>query len=344
MILVTGATGFLGVHLLMELSEKEQTPIKALYRTESKQKEAYQVFLKYNPYTDATKKWHQIVWVKADITDIPSLEKTFENITQVYHCAACVTFNSNRFKLLKKVNIEGTANLVNLALTNNVSSFCYVSSIATLNLNPGEKTFTEKSLWNPEADNSDYAISKFGGEMEIWRGIQEGLNAVIVNPGVILGSGFFNTGSGKLFKDIAKGIPFHTPGGTGFVSVTDCVQIMRQLMIQSHFNERYILVSKNILHKEVINTIANHLNVKSPQKEIAKKWLTLVAKIQSTLNYISNYEPSIPLDVINSLYTVSEYSNSKVIATLNWNFEGLDITLQKTAADYQSSLSEGLSS
>ena len=339
MILITGATGFLGVHLLMELSEKEQIPIKALYRTKSKLKEALQVFLKYNPYADAAKKWHQVIWEKADITNIPSLEKVFESITQVYHCAACVTFNSNKFNLLKKVNIEGTANLINLALSNNISSFCYVSSIATLNLNPGEKAFTEKSQWNPEAENSDYAISKFGGEMEVWRGIQEGLNAVIVNPGVILGSGFFNTGSGEIFKKTDNGIPYNTPGGTGYISVTDCVQIMRQLMIKSHFNERFILVSKNTTHKNVINTIAQHLKVQSPQKEIAKKWLTLISKFEYTLNCISSYEPKIPLDIINSLYTISEYNNSKVVSVLNWNFEELDTTIEKVALDYQSSVS-----
>lgn len=339
MILVTGATGFLGVHLLMELSEKEQTPIKALYRTESKKEEALQVFLKYNPYADAAKKWHQIIWEKADITDLPSLETVFKKITQIYHCAAYVTFDSSKFNLLKKVNIEGTANLVNLALSNNITSFCYVSSIATLNLNPGEKLYTEKSQWNPEANNSDYAISKFGGEMEVWRGIQEGLNAVIVNPGVIFGSGFFNTGSGEIFKKVANGIPFYTPGGTGYVSVTDCVQIMRQLMIQGHFNERFILVCKNNTHKSVINTIAEHLNVQSPKKEITKKWLTLISKFEYILNCISNYQPNIPLDIINSLYSISEYNNNKIVSLLNWNFEELETILQKTALDYQSSLS-----
>jgi len=284
MILVTGATGFLGIHLLMELSD-------------------------------------------------------FENITQVYHCAGYVSFSSNKFNLLKKVNIEGTANLINLALSNNITSFCYVSSIATLNLNPGEKIFTEKSQWNPEANNSDYAISKFGGEMEVWRGIQEGLNAVIVNPGVILGSGFFNTGSGEIFKKVANGIPYNTPGGTGYISVTDCVQIMRQLMIKSHFSERFILVSKNTVHKEVINTIAKHLNVQSPQKEIAKKWLTLISKLEYLFSCISNYQTKIPLDLIDSLYTISEYKNSKVVSLLNWNFEELDTTIEKVALDYQSSVS-----
>ena len=338
MILVTGATGFLGVHLLMELSEKAQAPIKAIYRDEIKKEEAFQVFLKYNPNTDAANKWHQINWIKADITDVPSLEKAFTNVSQVYHCAGFISFNPKEFNLLKKINIEGTANVVNLALAHNIDSFCHVSSIATLNLNPGEKTYTEESQWNPEFNNSDYAISKFGGEMEVWRGIQEGLNAVIVNPGVILGSGFFNTGSGEIIKKTAKGIPFFTSGGTGFISVTDCAQIMIQLVTQRQFNERFILISSNESHQKIIRTAAQYLNVKAPKKQIAKKWLVLISKIENALSFISNYKANIPISIVDDLYTISEYSNNKVKTALNWNFEELESTLKKAALNYQSSL------
>ena len=343
MILVTGATGLLGVHLLMELCEKEQLHIKAIYRTQAKQNEAKQVFLNFNPYSDAAEKWHRITWVKADITNIPSLELAFKDISQVYHCAGYVTFNTKKFDLLKKINIEGTANVVNLALSYNISKFCHVSSISTLNINPGETTFTENSQWNTEANNSGYAISKFGGEMEVWRGIQEGLNAVIVNPGVIIGSGFFTKGSGKLFSTVNNGIPFYTPGGTGYVSIVDCVKIMQTLMTKSVFNERFILVGKNTTHKKVIDSIANYLNVYAPKKQINKKWLTLLAKTEYALSLISNFKPNIPLDIIDGLFEVSVYENKKIKNTLNWHFEDLEKTLKKTALTYHSS-SSGTSS
>lgn len=344
MILVTGATGLLGIHLLMELCEKGNNPIKAIFRTKAKLNKAKQVFLNYSPNADAAKKWHQITWVKADITDLPSLEIAFTNVNQVYHCAGYVTFNANKFDLLKKVNIEGTANVVNLALTKNISKFCHVSSIATLNMNPGENTFTEESQWNTEANNSDYAISKFGGEMEVWRGIQEGLNAVIVNPGVILGSGYFTKGSSEIFSSVNKGIPFFTTGGTGYVSVFDCAKIMQALMTKNVFNERFILVGKNTTHKKIIDNIAGHLNVNTPKKQINKKWLVLFAKAQYALSKVFSLKPSIPLGVIDSLYTVSVYDNEKIKNTLNWHFEELENTLKKVALDYQSSSSNGISS
>ena len=337
MILVTGATGLLGIHLLMELSEKTHIPIKAIYRTETKKNKAKHVFYNYNPYSDTAKKWHQIIWIKADITDIPSLELAFKDVSQVYHCAGYVTFNRKKFDLLKKINIEGTANMVNMALSKNITKFCHVSSVAALNINLGEDSFNENSLWNSELNNSGYAISKFGGEMEVWRGIQEGLNAVIVNPGVIIGSGFFSKGSSKIFSTVHKGIPFYTSGGTGYVSVTDCVQIMQTLMVKSIFNERFILVGKNTTHKKVIDSIAHHLNVNTPKKRIDKKWVTLVAKIQFGLSYITKLRPSIPLDIVDSLFEVSIYENTKIKNTLNWHFEKLDVTLKQVALDYSSS-------
>lgn len=337
MILVTGATGLLGVHLLMELCEKEQLHIKAIYRTQAKKNEAQQVFLNFNPYSNAAEKWRRIVWVNADITTIPSLELAFKDVSQVYHCAGYVSFNTKKFDLLKKINIEGTANVVNLALSYNVSKFCHVSSIATLNINLGEDSFNENSQWNTEANNSGYAISKFGGEMEVWRGIQEGLNAVIVNPGVIIGSGFFTKGSSKLFSTVNNGIPFYTPGGTGYVSVIDCVKIMQTLMNKSVFNERFIIVGKNTTHKKVIDSIANYLNINAPKKQIHKKWVTLLAKTEYALSLISNFKPSIPLDIIDGLFEVSVYENKKIKNTLNWHFEDLEKTLKKVALDYHSS-------
>ncbi|WP_050813320.1 NAD-dependent epimerase/dehydratase family protein [Aquimarina agarivorans] len=208
MILVTGGTGLVGIHLLMELSKNNNLPIRAIYRTLFKKSQAEQVFKTCNPNADFLTHWKRIEWVKADITEIPSLQKAFEGITEVYHCAGFISWNVSDFEKLKKVNIEGTANMVNFSLTEKVEKFCHVSSIATLNLNPGESVFTEASNWNAETDNSVYALSKFGAEMEVQRGIQEGLTAVIVNPGVIIGPSFFESGSGELFKKVKKEYPF----------------------------------------------------------------------------------------------------------------------------------------
>ena len=270
MILVTGATGLLGTYLLIELSEKESKPIKATFRSESKKAKCRDAFIKYNPYANAKKKWGKISWIEADINNIPKLSVAFIDVSEVYHCAGYISFISSEFEQLKKINIEGTANVVNMALAKNVTKFCHVSSIATLNLNPGETTLNEDSKWNSEADNTAYAISKFGAEMEVWRGVQEGLNATIVNPGVIIGSGFFDTGSGKIFKNISRGIPFYTSGKTGYIGIFDCVKAMHFLMKNNLFNNRYVLISENKTHKEILDTVCSNLLIKAPNKTISK--------------------------------------------------------------------------
>ena len=334
MILITGGTGFLGLHLLIQLTEKCCTPIKAIYRSEKKLNSAKKEFLRINTKPDAAVKWNQINWIKANINDIPSLENAFKNCTEVYHCAAMVSFKKNDFNRLKKINIEGTANLVNLSLVFNIKKFCYVSSVATLNLNPGESVYTEDSQWNNEAYNSGYAISKHGGEMEVWRGIQEGLNAVIVNPGVILDTGFYTKSSSKIFNEVKKGFHFYTNGSTGFVSAKDCVIIMMELMDLQKFNERFIIIAENISYKELIDKIAVEIKAKAPSKLISKKWLFFLSKVEYYLCAIFGINPKIPLEVVNSLTTNSTYSNQKITDTLKPNFEPIHKVIENVAKDF----------
>lgn len=334
MILITGGTGFLGLHLLIELTEKSKVPIKATYRSQKKRSYAKKEFLRINPYPDASLKWNQITWVKANINNIPSLENALKNCTEVYHCAALVSFKKNDFHSLKKVNIEGTANLVNLSLLFNIEKFCFVSSVATLNLNPGEIIYTENSKWNNEANNSGYSISKHGAEMEVWRGIQEGLDAVIINPGIILDTGFYTNSSSKIFNEVKKGLNFYTSGSTGFVSAKDCVISMIQLMNLQKFNERFIIVAENISYKELIDKIAVEIKAKKPSKLISKKWLLPLSKIEYYLNAILGINPKIPLEVVNSLTTNSTYSNKKITETLKLNFEPIHKVIEKVAKDF----------
>ncbi len=209
MILVTGGTGLVGAHLLLHLLENGEQNLRAIYRKENqiqKTKSLFELYKKGNLF-------QQIEWFQADIIDIPSLEIAFQNVDYVYHCAAKISFNPSEEEELRKVNIEGTANIVNFCIDKKVKKLCHVSSIATLgDLGQNETIITEATEWNPEVLHSDYAISKYGGEMEVWRGHQEGLNVVIVNPGVIFGPGFWNQGSGAFFTSIKKGIKFFKQG------------------------------------------------------------------------------------------------------------------------------------
>jgi len=206
MILVTGGTGLVGAHLLYQLALTNDK-IRAIHRKNSNLKAVENVFSYYT--NDYKKQFKKIEWIEADIIDVSSLEKAFKNITYVYHCAAIVSFDKKDYQQMRKVNIEGTANIVNFSLAHNIQKFCFVSSIATIekkaHLPSSQREETtqlidETDEWNTETNNYGYAITKYGAEMEVWRATQEGLDVVIVNPGVILGSGFWHSGLKMLLK------------------------------------------------------------------------------------------------------------------------------------------------
>ena len=261
MILVTGGTGLVGAHLLLHLVEQGEN-VRAIYRSTTSIKKTKNLFSLYNKFH----LFEKIEWMEADILDIPSLENAFQNIEFVYHCAALISFDPKDEEVIRKTNIEGTANIVNFCLAYKIKKMLFVSSIAALgDLNAAETTISETTEWNPEKQHSDYAISKYGAEMEVWRGQQEGLNVLIVNPGVILGPGFPEQGSGVLFSAVAKGLSFYTLGTTGFITVTDVVDTSVRLMKSDIQNERFTLIENNYSFQEILNCIADSLQVKRPK-------------------------------------------------------------------------------
>lgn len=330
MNLVTGGTGLVGAHLLLFLIEKGEK-VRALYRSDTsvlKTKALFAQFHKANLFAD-------IKWIKGDLNDIPALEIAFANCKRVYHCAALISFDSADEKELRKINIEGTANMVNLAIAFGIEKFCYVSSIAALgDLNQNEKIITEESEWNQEKTHSEYAISKYGAEMEIWRAQQEGLSCVIINPGVILGSGFWNSGSGEIFTKIKKGLPFYTKGSTGFVSIDDVVKIMYLLMNSSISGERFTLISENIDYKTLSFWIAENLKVKPPFL-YANPYLTFVGRqMDWLLSFIFSKKIKLTRSIEKSLHLSSHYSNKKIKENLVFEFETIRQSIKEISSYY----------
>jgi nucleoside-diphosphate-sugar epimerase len=196
MILVTGGTGLVGSHLLYHLLQKNDS-VKAIHQHSSDLLAVKNVFGYYTKDVDVF--FDKIIWVEADLNDIPELEIVFTDITHVYHCAAFISFDPKDYKKMRKINIDGTTNIVDLCILNSVEKLCFVSSVATLERDTKKDFIDESENWDNTKDKSGYAITKYGAEKEVWRASQEGIDMVIVNPGVILGSGFWNKGSSALF-------------------------------------------------------------------------------------------------------------------------------------------------
>jgi nucleoside-diphosphate-sugar epimerase len=317
MNLVTGGTGLVGAHLLLQLLEKGEK-VRALFRSEKSIQKTKSLFNQFKQ----PELFEQIEWIKGDIIDIPTLEPAFKNVVHVYHCAALISFDSADEKLVRKINIEGTANVVNCALAFGVEKFCYVSSIAALGYLAEKKIIiTEETEWNPEKPHSDYAISKYGAEMEIWRAEQEGLNCVVVNPGVILGSGFWNSGSGEIFTKVSKGIPFYTKGSTGFVAVEDVVTVMYQLMKSDVSGERFTLISENVNFEKLVCWIAKELNVKSPSF-YAKPWMTEIGwRLDWIISTFFFQKRTLSKSTAKSLHSTDLISNEKIKKAIQFEFQ-----------------------
>ena len=327
MILVTGGTGLVGAHLLYKLSQNEPK-IRAIYRSESKIEKTRHVFSYYT--NDIESHFNKIEWVNADLNDLPSMELAFKDVERVYHAAALVSFDPNDYKKLRRINIEGTANVVNICLEHGIKKLCYVSSVAAL----GKELsgfITEKSQWNPELDNSVYAITKYGSEMEVWRGSQEGLKVVIVNPGIIIGAGFWKLGSGALFRKTFKGLKYFTKGTTGFVDISDVIDIIISLMEGQITNERYILVSENLKFKEFFEVVAQCLKVSPPKKE-AKNWLLQIAWRMDWLNYFfTRKHRKFTKQLAKSVSSSTHYSSEKIKSDLNYKFKPIAESVAETS-------------
>jgi len=316
MVLVTGGTGLVGAHLLLHLVENEEN-VRAIYRkleTIQKTKNIFSYYKKESLF-------EKINWLQADILDVPSMEIAFENVEYVYHCAAYISFDPKDEDTIRKTNIEGTANVVNFCLAKNVQKLCFISSIAALgDLKENEKIITEETEWNPEKSHSDYAISKFGAEMEIWRGQQEGLDCIVVNPGVILGPRIWEEGSGVIFKKIANGFPFYTKGTTGFVAVTDVAKTMEQLMKSEIKNERFVLVANTISFQELFNSMADALKVKRPSIYINPFVMGFLWRMDWFFSTFFRTKRLLDKETAIASYSKKMYSNEKIKNALQIDF------------------------
>lgn len=322
MILVTGGTGFLGSYLLRALV-KAGKPVRALYRS--------RIPAQVQDVAD------RIEWVQGDVLDVVSLEEAFAGVSEVYHCAAIVSFQPDTRDAMMKINIEGTANVVNMAIDAGIRKLVHVSSVAALGRAKQNDQLTEKSAWEENNNNSQYAVSKHLSEMEIWRGIAEGLDAVIVNPSIILGSGFWHDGSGMLLKNAWKEFPYYTEGVNGFVDVEDVVEAMIRLMESPVSAERFILNGDNWPYRQLFNEMARHLG-KKPPHIATKPWMAaIVWRIEKIRGMITGKRPLLTRETARTAQLKVYYNNGKILEALpGFRFRPLADTIGEISRNFLS--------
>ena len=295
MILVTGASGLVGSHLVTALVKAGKN-VKALYRSSIPNIEG------------AT----QVSWVKGDILDIVSLEEAMENVQQVYHCAAIVSFNPKKKEQLHLTNIEGTANVVNACIEANIQKLVFVSSVAALGRIRQDTLINETMNWSEETSNSEYGKSKYFAEMEVWRGIGEGLDAVIVNPVIILGAGDWEKGSSGLFKSAYDEFPWYTEGISGFVDVADVVKAMMLFMDSAVSAQRCILCAENLPYREVFTQMANQFKKKPPYKKVTPLLASIVWRLEAIKGMFTGKDPLLTKETAKTAAAKVRFDNSKI--------------------------------
>jgi nucleoside-diphosphate-sugar epimerase len=333
MIFLTGGTGMLGAHLLLDLT-KSGEKVRALKRPNSDLSAVRKIFQWYSDQADAL--FEQIEWLEGDLLDGLSLPEGLEGVDTVIHAAAKVSFDPRDRAVMLHENPEGTANLVDLCIRMKISRFCHVSSIAALGGQDSGFPADENFAWKNDRHRSAYSESKFLSEMEVWRGIHEGLPAVIVNPSVILGPGNWNNGSPRMFKTVGDGLKFYTRGSTGFVDVRDVSKAIIALLRRENWDavkgQRFIVSAENRPYREVVDMIAVALNRPKPAIRANGILLQLGWRASRIASILTGNPPALTKETARSALRVSAYDGSKICRTINFEYRPIETTIRDIAS------------
>lgn len=321
MVLVTGGTGFLGAQVIDQL-------------------------LNLNTRVRATKRSHSRIpalledrvgleWMEADVQDYFAMEEAFKDVSQVYHCAAHVSYDPSQAALMQEVNVEGTAHVVNLCVQHQ-ARLVHVSSIAALGQHPEGDDTSEADLWEYDAGLSAYSVSKYESEMEVWRGFSEGLKGVIVNPSLIIGASAGNKGSGAIFHLLKKGLAYYPTGSVGLVDVQDVARAMIQLMARPDISgERYIVSHVNMTHRELLAQCSTYLNRPAPTRKATPTLLEIAWRGAKLIGWVRNRKPALTKESARISSKKLRFTNKKLVDALQFTFKPMEQTLKEICEQVQ---------
>lgn len=326
-ILITGATGLVGSATVRRFLA-----------------EGHQVSVLHRPHSDRSLLQDVescIHWVEGDILDILSLEKALENVDYVVHAAAVVSFTPRDEAAMVKVNVEGTSNVVNACLNRGIRKLCHVSSVAALG-RPHPRTIEsrvpvvidETQRWEDSPNNSAYAKTKYLAELEVWRGISEGLQAVIVNPALILGEGDWRKSSTQLFKYVYDGKPFYTEGTVNYVDVRDIAEAIYRLIVSDIQGERFILSAGTATYQELFKTIAAGFGKRPPHWKVGAGLAGVIWRVEAVRSWLTGSRPLITRDTARSATHHFEFDNSKIKKAVAFDFQSLDQTVRRVCESF----------
>ena len=320
-ILVTGATGLVGSYVVRTLLENGYENVTIIHRKSSDM----------SLLGDAVDKVRKF---EADLTDVFGLEDAMEGITHVIHCGALVSFDSRDKRALAKTNIEGTANLVNLAIEKGVKKFIHMSSIAALGRNTNDDKVHEDVKFEDSPSNSFYAITKHLGELEVWRGKEEGLDVRVLIPGLILGSGYWKIGTNGFFNHVWRGSKFYPQGTTGFVDVRDLAEFAVRMLDYNGPIEKFLMIGHNVSYKQFLDTIAQYLSKKAPSVATTKWILNIAWRLDKMRSLLTGSRPMLTKETATTSSKLYVFDNQKSMDIEGFKYTPFEKTIADTAHQY----------
>lgn len=321
-MLVTGGTGFLGAYILKNLVEKG-IAVRALRRSSK------------TPFFIPQTVMEKVEWIEGDILDVVSLEEAMRGVDGVIHSAAFVSFYKKERSKMYKVNVEGTCNVVNIAIEQNIPRFLHVSSVAAIGRKTKAEIATEDKKWEDDKANTHYAISKHKAELEVWRGFAEGLNGAIINPSTILGYGDWHSSSCAIFKSAYKEFPWYTKGVNGFVGVEDVAEAAVQLFFSEIKDKRFIVTADNISFQQLFNWIAEEFDKRKPHREATPALAAIAWRMEALKSFITGKKPLLTKETAGVSQNRTQFDNGALLKALpGFSYTALPAVIKKACENY----------
>lgn len=328
-ILVTGGTGFIGAYIIHELVQQGYR-VKALHRSNN-----FPFFIPKNILD-------QVSWVKGDILDVVSLATAMDNADAVIHAAAIVSFEKAKRQQMYQVNVEGTANVVNVAIEKNIKRLVHISSVAAVGRTASSEMVNEEKKWSSNKLNTHYAISKHKAEMEVWRGWAEGLEAVILNPSTVLGFGDWHSSSTAIFKNVYKKFKWYTNGQNGFVDVEDVARATVALLASDISGERFIINGDNWTFRKLFNQIADCFNKPQPNRLATPLMGSIAWRLEKLKSMLNGHSPLLTKESARVSQSQTSFDNSKILKTLpGFAFTPLDQSIENACRQFEQAIKNG---
>ncbi len=321
-VLVTGATGFVGAYVVRDL-------LLTGYRVRAIRRKKLLPFFVDNDIL------RRAEWIEGDIMDIPGMEEAMQGADAVIHAAAMISFKPSEAEEMFRINVEGTANMVNLAIENGMKKFIHVSSVSAIGREKNDTMVNESGTWSGKFRQTRYGVSKQQAEMEVWRGIGEGLDAVIINPATILGYGDWNQSSSAIFKSIYRGFPWYTTHVNGFVGIEDVSRVIVELLTADVTAERFIVSAENKSYQSIFYAISDAFRKKRPWRRATPFLAALAWRLDLIRSMIQGSPRMITRETSTLALSDSAYDNKKLLSALpGFKFSPIEEIITRACNQY----------